>query len=169
VNRPEGVVTAAPGSTWLQTDATTDVKGWIRWVKATGTGDTGWIAGPEADTGWRNVTSVITAPAGGEINAFKMRRLTNTVQVWVKYKSTAGVAVTHTLVGAVPTGFAPAAQVPVFGVRCAAEDGSTAKGLGYFDSTFYVHNETTDAAWGYIVAEYPAVAEWPTSQPGTAG
>jgi hypothetical protein len=24
---PEGAVTAAPGSTWLQTDATTDVKG----------------------------------------------------------------------------------------------------------------------------------------------
>ena len=52
---PESVVTAAPGSTWLQTDATNDVKGWIRWVKATGTGSTGWVAGPEADTGWRNI------------------------------------------------------------------------------------------------------------------
>jgi hypothetical protein len=58
---PEGVVTAAPGSTWLQTDATTDVKGWIRWVKATGTGNTGWVAGAEADTGWRDVSSLIPA------------------------------------------------------------------------------------------------------------
>ncbi len=52
---PESVIAAAPGSTWLQTDSTTDVKGWIKWVKATGTGNTGWIAGPEADTGWRKV------------------------------------------------------------------------------------------------------------------
>jgi hypothetical protein len=58
---PEGVVTAAPGSTWLQTDATTDVKGWIRWVKATGTGNTGWVAGAEADTGLRDVSSLIPA------------------------------------------------------------------------------------------------------------
>jgi hypothetical protein len=58
---PEGVVTAAPGSTWLQTDATTDVKGWIRWIKATGTGNTGWVAGPEADTGWRDVSASLNA------------------------------------------------------------------------------------------------------------
>jgi hypothetical protein len=58
---PEGVVTAAPGSTWLQTDAATDVKGWIRWVKATGTGNTGWIAGAEADTGRRDVAASIDA------------------------------------------------------------------------------------------------------------
>ena len=55
---PEGVVTAAPGSTWLQTDSTTDVKGWLRWVKATGTGNTGWVAGPETDTGRRSLTLV---------------------------------------------------------------------------------------------------------------
>jgi hypothetical protein len=58
---PEGVVTATPGSTWLQTDATTDVKGWIRWVKATGTGNTGWVAGAEADTGLRDVSALIPA------------------------------------------------------------------------------------------------------------
>ena len=54
---PESKITAAPGSTYLQTDATNDVKGWIRWIKSTGTGNTGWIAGPEADTGWRNVSA----------------------------------------------------------------------------------------------------------------
>ena len=48
---PEGVVIAAPGSTWLQTDASNDVKGWIKWMKATGTGSTGWVAGPEAGEG----------------------------------------------------------------------------------------------------------------------
>jgi hypothetical protein len=75
---PEGAVTAAPGSTWLQTDATTDVKGWIRWVKATGTGNTGWVRrGPKRTPGgvmsrhsspatpapWR--TSGVVAMSGG--------------------------------------------------------------------------------------------------------
>jgi hypothetical protein len=64
---PEGVVTAAPGSTWLQTDATTDVKGWLRWIKATGTGNTGWQVGPEADTGWRNVGAGMKASWTGSL------------------------------------------------------------------------------------------------------
>ena len=73
---PEGVVTATPGSTWLQTDATTDVKGWIRWQKATGTGSTGWVAGPEADTGWRDVTASVTGTASGSLH---IRRTANVV------------------------------------------------------------------------------------------
>ena len=165
---PESKVAAPPGSTFLQTDSTTDVKGWIRWVKATGTGTTGWVAGPEADTGWRNVASVITAPANGEINVFKMRRLKDTVQVFIKYKSTSGATDNHTLTGTVPTGFTPASQVLAFGFRCAAEDGSTPKGLGYYTGTFYIKNETTDAAWGYITVIYPSVAAWPSSLPGSA-
>ena len=54
---PESVISAAPGSTYLQTDSVTDVKGWIRWNKATGTGNTGWVAGAEADTGWRVIAT----------------------------------------------------------------------------------------------------------------
>lgn len=92
---PEGVVTAAPGSTWLQTDATTDVKGWIRWVKATGTGNTGWIAGPEADTGWRVLASwtsggVVTGtiptgfvPRTGVAGSIQIRRVGSVVSLAV--------------------------------------------------------------------------------------
>ena len=35
---PEGVVTATPGTTYLDTNAPYDF-----WVKATGTGNTGWV------------------------------------------------------------------------------------------------------------------------------
>jgi hypothetical protein len=55
---PEGAVTGSPGQQWLQTNATTDVKGWILWRKASGTGNTGWVVGPEADTGTRNLNGV---------------------------------------------------------------------------------------------------------------
>ena len=40
---PEGVVTAPVGSTWRDTNATT---GAIRWIKASGSGNTGWTLDP---------------------------------------------------------------------------------------------------------------------------
>ena len=85
---PEGVVTAAPGSTWLQTDSVTDVKGWIKWIKATGTGNTGWIPGPEADTGWRAVTPGIAM--FDVVHRLTMRRRGTTVTVVGRLQSTAG-------------------------------------------------------------------------------
>lgn len=55
---PESVVTAAPGSTWLQTGDAVTVSGNLLWRKATGTGNTGWTPeGALADTGWRNVSA----------------------------------------------------------------------------------------------------------------
>lgn len=164
---PEGVITAAPGSTWLQTATTTDVKGWIRWVKATGTGNTGWQVGAEADTGWRNVAASFTPPGTGTIGAFNMRRVGSVVQFFLKYGSTAGAVGTHTLTGAVPTGFTPATQVPVFGIPGKSENGVISKSLGYYSGVFYVRNDDTNNSWGYIVGSYPAVAVWPTSLPGS--
>ena len=102
---PEGVVTAAPGSTWLQTDSTTDVKGWIRWIKATGTGNTGWVAGPEADTGLRDMRLAPMSngwvTTGGD---FRLRRIGNLV-----YFSAAWDAVSATSDSActLPNGFRP--------------------------------------------------------------
>jgi hypothetical protein len=54
---PEGVITAPPLSRYQQTSGATTATGAMEWVKATGTGSTGWVAGAEADTGWRNVSA----------------------------------------------------------------------------------------------------------------
>jgi hypothetical protein len=97
---PEGVVTAAPGSTWLQTDATTDVKGWIRWVKATGTGNTGWVAGPEADTGVRNI-SYTSGLANWTAGTLRLRRMGNIVSVRADGVRMAAIGTIYNL----PTGF----------------------------------------------------------------
>jgi hypothetical protein len=97
---PEGVVTATPGSTWLQTDATTDVKGWIRWVKATGTGNTGWVAGPEADTGVRNI-SYTSGLANWTAGTLRLRRMGNIVSVRADGVGMAALATIYNL----PTGF----------------------------------------------------------------
>ena len=99
---PEGVVPAAPGSTWLQIDASNDVKGWIRWVKATGTWDTGWIAGPEADTGWRNVTC--ENAVWDQAFKFRIRRKDSRVVVQARLGSTSG-GVWAGLLYTLPAGF----------------------------------------------------------------
>ena len=54
---PEGVVTAPVGSTWRDTNATT---GAIKWIKASGTGNTGWVV-DFGDTGLRDVSALIPA------------------------------------------------------------------------------------------------------------
>jgi hypothetical protein len=51
-------------------------------VKATGTGNTGWQAGPEADTGWRNIAYTDpNASANWTAGSVRVRRIGSLVQV----------------------------------------------------------------------------------------
>ena len=52
---PEGKVAAPVGSTYTDTAAT---NGAIRWIKTSGTGNTGWVV-EYGDTGWRDISSSI--------------------------------------------------------------------------------------------------------------
>jgi len=76
---PEGVITAPPLSRYQQTSGAATVTGAMEWVKATGTGNTGWVAGAEADTGWRDVSASFTG--GYTSPSALVRRVGNTVQV----------------------------------------------------------------------------------------
>ena len=165
---PEGVITAAPGSTWLQTDSTTDVKGWIRWVKATGTGNTGWVAGPESDTGWRDIESLL----GGSWTAttLRMRRVGPTVHV--EALGLTGDVLTTQMV-TLPSGFTGpvAAYMPALG----REDALTGKpawlvgnsnGLnlygGIMDGTTWLTTHAFSGSWTFLTSD-----AWPTSNPGS--
>ena len=57
---PEGVVAAPVGTEYVDTAAT---NGAIKWIKATGTGTTGWRVA-FGDTGWRNITALFPAGEG---------------------------------------------------------------------------------------------------------
>jgi len=154
---PEGVVTAAPGSTWLQTDATTDVKGWIRWVKATGTGNTGWVAGPEADTGWRSLTL-----ENGWTGTVLVRRHGSTV--WLVVDGATATSASSGVLVTLPTGFK-------FGL-------ATVRGLvNKTDLTLrrfsissgavtIVSYQASDVL--YVTQTIPTNEAWPTSLPGSA-
>ena len=183
---PEGAVTAAPGSTWLQTDATTDVKGWIRWIKATGTGNTGWVAGPEADTGWRKILSWTSGTQDGAnqigtidtaqyslsgTGDIRVRRIGQEVFWWFHGVVTKINSGPHQLCGAVsvlPSGFR-------------LDGGST-----YGVNAPLTHSAELLGGWG--IGDQPAVATpaasvdlslassshycanpWPASLPGVAG
>ena len=52
---PEGVVTANVGTEWTDTAGT---NGAWKWMKKSGTGNTGWKV-IDGDTGWRDVSSLL--------------------------------------------------------------------------------------------------------------
>jgi len=165
---PEGVVTAAPGSTWLQTDATTDVKGWIRWVKATGTGNTGWVAGAEADTGWRDLSaSLLNSWSAASV---RIRRVGSRVGLAVV--DLTGVA-TWANVADMPTGFAP--SVPNFGLmREKQNTGHTVRFACTSDKIGHTDTSMIESAWNSsgakVIGEmsWLTTDAWPASLPGTA-
>ena len=183
---PEGVITAAPGSTWLQTDATTDVKGWLRWIKATGTGNTGWVAGPEADTGWRAIvswtsgtqdgtnqigtvdTSQYTLTGGGYI---AIRRIGTYVEWWVRGQmskpSASGSGKLFTVDNRIPAGFR-ADGGSTYGLSVTAHREADFLGTNGIGDTpaFASSVGSVNLAW-QSWRHFTANA-WPSSLPGSA-
>jgi hypothetical protein len=166
---PEGVVTAAPGSTWLQTDATTDVKGWIRWVKATGTGNTGWQVGADADTGWRALTSFLNGWAG----TLYVRRTRDRISWRTSYAGLDNTSATANIFinpqGTLGTAWLPAKYSTLAQEEAVVWTRSiTATALGYWYRTMW---EAPSTAYRWVLSNFTQEADpatWPTSLPGSA-
>lgn len=167
---PEGVVTAAPGSTWLQTDATTDVKGWIRWVKATGTGNTGWVAGPEADTGWRNVTASLDATfkTARPTAALYLRRVGS--QCEARYIDSGSPSSVSGLIYDMPSGFygSSFAKAVATMVNASTLAPATASMLVTYTSGQWLYAGGWGAAPYLGSVAWTTTQSWPTSLPGSA-
>jgi hypothetical protein len=165
---PEGVVSAPVGSMWTDTAATT---GAIKWIKASGTGNTGWVV-EYGDTGWRNVSASLngTFLTANPNATLKVRRTNNAVQVTY----TAGASPTYTtnygLIYAIPSGFRPNAngEPTVLMLTSAAAPGAAFKSA-YFDANNLRSGDgwvTATAYWGS--ATFTTTDAWPTSLPGSA-
>ena len=102
---PEGVVTANPGSTFLQTSGAATVTGMLSWRKATGTGNTGWEADAEYDSGSRNLAAVSMSNSWAVSGAlFTLQRVGRTVSIDAAFtKASASADAAYTL----PAGFRP--------------------------------------------------------------
>lgn len=169
---PEGVVAAPPGSTFLQTDSTTDVKGWIRWIKATGTGNTGWVAGPEADTGWRNVSSILENSWTG---ALYLRRVGSVVSMDGQLNTPAPY--NSAISSSIPTGFRAGGLKPdLYHFPCimwnGAQEGAVQGAAWASQGVLSIARSTaalrTSGAQFRFTGSCLTNSGWPSSLPGSA-
>lgn len=157
---PEGVVTAPVGSTWIDTNATT---GAIKWIKASGTGNTGWVV-EYGNTGRRVLaTGDITAATNvtATTSGFWLHRIGNTVTATLAL--TAGATIpSDTAWCNVAAGFRPTATLwGTSGYGLAAAWTLAAAG------NFVVY--TSVAAGAFRVSlSYLTTDAWPASLPGSA-
>lgn len=98
---PEGRITANVGSAYTDRQST---NGAIRWVKKTGSGNTGWVV-EYGDTGWRNITSLFgdkLSTSNTNDYGILIRRVGNTVSLLFKAAIGSGYDTTAL---AIPAGF----------------------------------------------------------------
>lgn len=106
---PNGVVVAPVGSIYIDKSAT---NGATRWVKQSGTGNTGWVV-DYGNTGWRNITPN-PLPANIKSTNCKIRRVNDTVELAIGY--TEVISATETVyISLLPQGFQPTPGIFITG------------------------------------------------------
>jgi hypothetical protein len=159
---PEGVVTAPVGSMYTDTAAT---NGAIRWIKATGSGNTGWKV-EYGDTGWRDLSA--TSLSNGwayYVSYFRMRRVNQEVHLGMYLDATSATSDT---VGTsiIPTGFRTTFQTLIAAPRGTGRDQTNLVNME--PTTLRVVSRIADGNAVYIDTNYPTTDAWPATLPGTA-
>ena len=158
---PESVVTAPVGSTWTDTAATT---GAIQWIKATGTGNTGWVV-QYGDTGVRNVAASATAPTGGAVEALTLRRVGSVVSLVGKMYTTS-INTAHT-VYTLPAGFRNPSEMYMSAGRTEAVAAFPQASVVLNGSYVLKFDSTTGNSENFVITWITSDA-WPASLPGSA-
>ena len=149
---PERRVAAPVGSIYTDSAAT---NGAIRWIKTSGTGNTGWQV-EYGDTGWRNITpSSITS---GEM---LIRRVGNTVMLSLR-----AIVFTYQSLGRIPSGF----HSPGIFIPAKPRSGTEFTLYIFTDANGYTAFTTPspgDPSEMYGSATYLTNSSWPATLPGT--
>jgi len=157
IGSPVGAVTAYPGSIYTDTAGTT---GAWRWIKTSGTGNTGWTV-QYGDTGWRNIGTI-----AGVTESIKIRRLGASV-----YISSIGESLTTSSLVTNGTMTAPAGFMSSARTEMLISTNGTIVGrfmVKPLAIAIYV-TVTSLAEWCSIVGGQWVTADaWPTILPGTA-
>ena len=166
---PNGVLSAAPGSSFLQIGDAVTVSGNLLWRKATGTGNTGWVPeGALADTGWRDVSADLLN-SWASVTPPLLRRVGNRVDLNVRFRlDTSGASADKFY--ALPSGFRPtSAGESVLGFFNA---GFATAATG-FTPVYYTLSDYTVCSIsrdirtsGYLT--WVTDDAWPSSNPGSA-
>ena len=157
---PNGALAAPVGTSYTDLSQTNGAQ---RWLKASGTGSTGWIVS-QGDTGWRRI-ALSASDFTANVGFFQVRRINSEVYFQV---SDVTPLRTGLIVLATPStlpGFRYAGRASVPAYR---EDNTTAVGaLGIKTASIYLSCSTT-GAWTYGQISIPAVDPWPVGAlPGT--
>lgn len=166
---PEGVVAAPVGTEYLDTAGT---RGAWRWLKTTGTGNTGWVV-TYGDTGWRNITSL--APDASMFPGLDLqyRRSTAYAQLYVAFTALTARSLPGNLIPAsTPAGIQKPEKGPGWGPSYHFIPSITPTGGGTVN--YFVWNDhgglSLDAAAGTALRSvwtYPVASPWPATLPGT--
>lgn len=120
------------------------------------------------DTGWRDVTSLVTPPADLTITTIYVRRINSTVYVRVKSQAAAGIAATVWSWSTIGTGFTPVdiASQLFYYYRSFTD---AQRQLWYRDNitadigTSAANPSPLDVSWIHVTSD-----AWPTTLPGSA-
>jgi hypothetical protein len=157
---PEGVVTAPVGTQYQDLAAT---NGAVLWVKATGTGNTGWVVA-YGDTGWRNIAGVLenswTAAAPG---LARIRRMNN--QVIFLANTIDPAAASSDTFYTPPTGFR-GDDVAWFAPVGFFDEAATEWVRLYFDNTLRTPRTVGGVRLGSYI--WTTTNAWPATLPGVA-
>ena len=158
---PEGKVAAPVGSVYTDSAAT---NGAIRWIKTSGTGNTGWRV-EYGDTGWRLIPNRNETQTG----EIYIRRVVDTCFVRVSKYLDPGNYAKH--MASLPSGFRPVEQF--YGVIVDSGAGSNHSVIGSYSmgnlswarsiNGDYARPETPQS--GEVT--YATTNPWPTTLPGT--
>lgn len=159
---PEGVVTAPVGTKYYDSQATS---GAVEWVKASGTGSTGWRVS-QGDTGWRDEASA--ALNGWTASQLRYRRINGTVFVHMSaYVATAATADT---IFTLPVGFRPSFPQRFWTIDATVSRQINVDGAGGIRIIGYQASDASldFASMTFAVSNTNAGAAWPATLSGTA-
>lgn len=154
---PEGVVAAPVGTVYRDLAAT---NGAVVWVKATGTGTTGWRV-MWGDTGLRNIDSLISAPNLTVIQAH-LHRVGSVVSLSLGVTTSEGWA-SDTSIATIPAGFRLVGSLTRF-LPPGYSSTNLARLTAAGDLRLY-GSSTGQSRWEW---QWLTADAWPTTLPGTA-
>ena len=148
---PEGKVAAPAGSVYTDTAAT---NGAIRWIKTSGTGNTGWRV-EYGDTGWRDITPTFDPPL--QSGSVRIRKTPAEVQLLFYYVQATGGAVS-TLSSSFGSG--ASTNFPLY----SASGANSGVALSHYSGTLTI--QRTSAQINGVIT-IPSATAWPATLPGT--
>ena len=155
---PEGKVSAPVGSTYTDSAAT---NGAIRWVKTSGTGNTGWQV-EYGDTGVRDISHLLT-DASGSISIHRIGQMVYLNAKGIVPASTLGSG--STFLGDLPVGFRPAERRDFYAMSI-LRDGVSRSMFQFPSGAMGVWVPSTSDKY-HFQHSWITTNAWPTSLPGT--